>query len=154
MSEKFLDIAIQDDKSLLEACNFLHDGCLDISKIQYDETEGTWQAPFEREFLEDPSKIEYKRKYLIFSNVSFPIVHSVLTLKGVKTCRIEDKSKIQKYMFNKCRIKDGKYCFIFCEDMSIYITFSEKPAGNLKDHYFLEEKKSFLTIRKPFKNKT
>lgn len=151
MNEKFIDIAIQDDRSLLEACDFLHDGCLDISKIQYDEAEGTWQAYFEREFLEDPSKIEYERKYLIFNKVSFPAVHSVFTLKGVKTCRVEDKSKIQKYTFNECRIKDSTYRFIFCEDMSIYFTFNEKPAGNLKDHYFLEEKKSFLTIGKPFK---
>jgi hypothetical protein len=146
MDEKFLDIAIQDDESLLTACDYLHDSVLDLSKVQYNEAEGTWQAPFEREFLEDPSKIERKRKCLIFSKVSFPVVHSVLTLEGVKTCRVEDKSKIQRYMFNECRVKDGMYRFVFCENMTIYITFSEKPAGNLKDQHFLEEKKSISII--------
>ncbi|MCP4259353.1 MAG: hypothetical protein GY774_17860 [Planctomycetes bacterium] len=153
MNEKFFNITIQNDENLLEACDILHDGYLDISKIQYNEAAGAWEAPFEREYLEDPSKIEYERKYLIFNKVSFPAVHSVLSLEGVKTYHLEDKSKIQKFRFNECQIKNNTYKFAFCENMDIYFTFNEKPKGNFKDCYFLKERKSFLTIGKPFKNK-
>ncbi len=105
MNEKFLNINIENNETFLEACDVLHDAYLDISKIQYNENENIWEAPFEREFLEDPSKIEYQKKYLIFNKVSFPAVYSVLTLKDVKTYRIEDKSKIQIFTFNECRVK-------------------------------------------------
>jgi hypothetical protein len=150
MNEKFILINIENNETLLGACDVLHDAYLDISKIQYKENEGTWEAPFEREFLEDPLKIKYQRKYLIFNKVSFPVVHSVLSLRNIKTYKLEDKSRLQKYTFNECQIKNDIYRFDFCEDMIIYFTFNIKPMGNLKDQYFLEEKKSFLTIGKPF----
>jgi hypothetical protein len=153
MNEKFLTINIKNDETLLEACDVLHDGCLDISKIKYNEAAGTWEAKFERDFLEDPSKIKYKRKYLIFNKVSFPIVHSVLYLKGIKTYKIEDRSQIQNFTFNECQIKNSSYKFVFCENMTIHFTFNQEPKGTLDDQSFSKEGRFFLTIGKPFKNK-
>jgi len=55
MNDNLVTINISDDKSLLEACDILHDARCDLSTLQVDETNGAWKARFERLFFEDPS---------------------------------------------------------------------------------------------------
>lgn len=149
MTEKLININIHDDESLLKACDLLHDAHMDISDIKYNEAAGTLEASFECEYFEDPSKIENEKKYRIFNKTSFPMVHSVLFLEGIETYRIENKSKIENFSFNECRIKEDKYKFVFCENMVITITFKKEPSGYLKDLRYSDKKGSILTFGKP-----
>jgi len=76
---------------------------------------------------------------------------SELSLEGIKTFTIEDKSKIQIYSFNECQVKNNTYKFFFNEDMEITIIFEDKPKGSLADQKLLDKKGSFYKWRNPFK---
>lgn len=151
MNNNLVKIDITDDKSLLKACDILHDGYCDLSTVEYDKNAGTWKAIFEREFFEDPELMTFEPKFLFFHKVSFPMVKSELSLQGIKTYKIEDKSNIQNYSFSECQIKNKIYKFFFNEDMEMILTFEVSPKGNLIDHELLGKKGSFYKWRNPFK---
>ena len=151
MNNNLVKIDIVDDKSLLKACDILHDGYCDFSTVKYDENAGTWRAIFEREFFEDTQLMSYEPKLLFFHKVTFPMVISEFTLEGIKTYKIEDRSKIQIYSFNECRVKNNIYTFFFNEGMEINITFKDIPKGKLIDQELLDKKGSYYELRSPFK---
>lgn len=151
MNNNLVKIDIVDDKSLLKACDILHDGYCDLSIVKYDKNAGTWKAIFEREFLEGPELMTFEPKFLFFHKVSFPYVKSELFLRGIKTYKIEDKSNIQNYSFNECQIKNKIYKFFFNEAMEMTLTFEDPPKGNLMDKELLDKKGSFYQWRNPFK---
>lgn len=144
-------INISDDKTLLQATDFLHDGYCDLSTVQYDEDTGIWKAIFEREFFEDEKMMTSEPRFLFFNKVSFPMVKSEFILEGIKTYKIEDKSNIQIYSFNECQVKDNIYRFYFNENMEIIFTFNDTPKGNLTDKELLNKKGSYCIWRNPFK---
>ena len=151
MNNNLVKIAIVDNDSLLRACDIFHDAYCDLSTVKYDENNGTWKGIFEREFFEDPNLIMVEPKLLVFHKVSFPMAKSELSLEGIKTFTIEDKSKIQIYSFNECQVKNNTYKFFFNEDMEITIIFEDKPKGSLADQKLLDKKGSFYKWRNPFK---
>ncbi len=151
MNNNLAKIDIVDDKSLLNACDILHDGYFDLSTVKYDENAGTWRASFEREFFEDSELMTFKPKLLFFHKVSFPMALSDLSLGGIKTYRIEDKSNIQIYSFNECRIKNEIYKFYFNEDLELTFTFEDPPKGSLTDQKLLDKKGSLYKWKNPFK---
>ena len=153
MSNNFITINISDDKSLLEACDILHDARCDLSSLHVDEEKGLWKAIFEREFFEDPDIMTHERKLFIFTKTKFPIVKSELSLTGIKSYDIEDKSQIGIFTFNECQIKDNVATLFFCENMKMIIEFNNKPQGKITDITLLNKKGSMYTMGKWFKEK-
>lgn len=151
MNNNLVKIDIVDDKSFLKACDILHDGYCDLSTVEYDRDAGKCKAIFEREFFEDPELLTFKPKLLFFHKVSFPIAESELSLTGIKTFKIEDKSNIQNYSFNECQIKDKVYTLWFNEGLDIILTFDGSPKGYLVDHKLLDKEGSIFKWRNPFK---
>ena len=151
MTSNLVKIQISDDKSLLEACDILHDARCDLSTYEFDEKAGKWQATFKREFFEDPNLVKHEPRFIIFERHTFPLAESVLTIKGVKNCEIRDKSNIGIYTFNECQIKNNIYRFLFCEDMEMLLTFIRKPEGNLIDKKLLDTKSTMYSFRNPFR---
>ncbi len=151
MNSNFVKIEISDDKSLLHACDLLHDASCDISNYKFEEKTGLWQAVFEREFLEDPDLLTSKPKFIIFAKHLSPLAESILILKRVKSCNIIDKSHIGTYMFNECQVQAEEYRFLFCEDMEMIITFEDKPQGMLIDKKLLNKTISMYSLRNPFR---
>ena len=150
---KLIQIEITDDKSLLEACDILHDASFDLSTLKYDEDMGTLNALFKREFLEDPSLIKRERRFLLFEKISFPLIQSMLSLAGVQDFKIKDKSRIGTYMFLECEIVECSYQFVFCEDMKFTLRFEDNPKGYLSDEKLLDAKGTYYTFRNPFSRK-
>ncbi|MFH1905420.1 MAG: hypothetical protein ABIK53_07870 [bacterium] len=111
MNNNLVKINIVDDESLLKACDILHDGYCDLSKIKYNEANGTWKAVFKREFFEDIKLMNFEPKLLFFNKVTFPMVKSELTLEGIKTYKIEDRSNIQIYQRHTERKLDRSRVF-------------------------------------------
>ncbi len=139
MNAKLITIDITDDASLLEACDFLHDARCNLSTLQIDQANGTWKARFEREFFEDPSVMTHERKFFVFTKTTFPLVESELTFKGFSRCQIDDKSRIEIFTFNECRIDKNIATLHFCEDMRITVEFVDKPQGKLADLRLLDK---------------
>ncbi len=149
-----LDKIIGNDKSLFEACDYLHDASFDLDLLEYDKEKGLCKFKFEREYFEDENLIKYQPKLLFFIETSFPIIVSELVLENIKTLSIQDGSKIGRFTFNECKIKKSQYVFEFCEDMEIYIEFNENPKGYIKDKNILNKQHSYWSIRSLFsKNK-
>ncbi|MFH1232879.1 MAG: hypothetical protein V1651_03405 [Patescibacteria group bacterium] len=144
MNKNFVKINIINDKSFLNVCDLLHDGHCDLSTIEYNKNAGTLKVIFEREFFEDPKLITFEPRLLFFRKAIFPIVESELSLAGIKTYKIEDKSGIQIYSFNECQIKNKIYELVFNEGVSIILTFDDFPKGNLIDNKFLNKKGNIL----------
>jgi hypothetical protein len=150
MNTNLLHIDIVDDESLLRACDVLHDAYCDISSLQYDEKAGSVRVLFEREYFEDSQLLKYEPRLLMWK-VSFPMAKSELSLEGIKTFIIEDKSKIQIYSFNECQVKNNVFKLFFNENMEIAITFEDKPKGLLLDKDILDKMGSFYQWRNPLK---
>ncbi len=151
MDNKFVQLEITDQDSLIKACDLLHDARCDSSTVEMDLTKGFWTISFEREFFENPNLMQTKLCFFILTKHFFPLITSKLTFYNVLSYQIEDKSHIGKYMFNKCQIKDDIYELSFCEDMRMLLKFKNKPSGELRDLHLLQKKGSFFTFRNPFK---
>ena len=151
MNNDLVKIDIVDDKSLLKACDILHDAYCDLSTVKYDESAGTWRAVFEREFFENPELMTFEPKFLFFHKVTFPMVKAEFTLEGIKTYKIEDRSNIQIYSFNECQVQNNIYRFFFNEDMEIIFALKDTPKGKLTDKELLEKKGSLFKWRNLFK---
>lgn len=150
MKRDLLTIQIDDDQSLLRACDFLHDSLMDVASIKYDQADGTWTSTFEREYLEDPQQIRCVRRFGIFYKYTFPVTHCEFTLKGIRDCRIKGNPGKGLLTFIACEIKDSTYELSFCESMVILFRFEERPIGILKDHYFLEKEKTISSLGRYF----
>ncbi len=149
----FFEININSEDTLLKAFDVLHDAACDEDDIKYDSEKGTLDIIFEREFLEDPSKIKSHRVLLIFYKYEFPIVRSHLHLEGLKFCKMHSKDKsLKTHTFNECKVKRDKYVLYFCEVLEVEIGFESPISGFLKDMEFVEGKKwSSIGFRKtPF----
>lgn len=153
MNDNLVRIEIRDNDSLLEACDILHDARFDLSTLHVDEEGGVWNGRFEREFFEDPGLMNYQPKLFIFDKATFPLADSELTLNGIKSYSIEDKSRIGIYHFNECEITGEVVTLLFCEDMKMILTFQDKPQGRLVDHKLLDKMGSFYLFRNPFRRK-
>jgi hypothetical protein len=153
MNNNLVKIIIVDNESLLRACDILHDAYCDLSRVEYDENNGTWKGIFEREYFEDSKLMELEPRFLFFHKVNFPMAKSELSLQGIKTYKIVGKSNIQIYSFNECEIKKNIYRFVFNESMEMTFTFKEAPKGNLIDQELLPKKGSIYKWRNPFKNR-
>ncbi len=145
-----MHIEINDDKALMKACDLLHDAKFDLIKMKYDQEGKKWEGIFKREFFEDPTLIESKRKFIIFSRHAFPMAEAVLTLNEVASITVVDKAKIEIFTFNECQQQRGNYRLVFCEDMEILINFVSQPKGYFRDIKLLDEKGSLLTFRDKF----
>ena len=147
MNNNLVLIKISDDKTLMKACDLLHDAKFDLTQMEYDHEGRKWTGVFKREFFEDPTLIETNRKFIIFSRHTFPMVETVLTLDEVANITVSDKAKIEVFTFNECQHQSTKYRLIFCEDMEIVIEFVSQPKGHFRDIKLLDEKGSMLTFR-------
>jgi hypothetical protein len=150
MNDKLIQIEITDHESLMNACDLLHDARFDLAGLEMDREAGSWNASFEREYFEDASLLQSRRRLLLFTKYTFPLVMSKLVLREVASCGIEDKSRIGTYTFNECRLKDKAYELVFCEDMKMTIRFKDRPYGELRDLSLLSKKGSFLALGSPF----
>jgi len=154
MNNNLVTIEITDDASLLEACDILHDARCDLSTLHVDLENGVWNAIFEREFFEDPGVMTHERKLLVFTKTTFPLAETELTLSGVKSYQIEDRAKIEIFMFNECQIEGNVATLYFCEDMKMTIEFENKPQGKLVDLRLLDKTGNmYCTGRTGFKEK-
>jgi hypothetical protein len=153
MNNNLVRIDIIDNESLLKACDILHDAYFDLSTVEYDENNGIWKAIFEREYFENSKTMQTEQKFLFLTKVTFPLAKSELSLGGIKTYKIEDRSNIRIYSFNECQVKKHIYKFLFNEDMEITITFQDKPKGSLVDQELLDKKGSYYRWSNPFKRK-
>ena len=154
MNVNLVTIEINDNDSLLEACDILHDSRCDLSTLEVDKEKGIWKATFEREFFEDPNVITHERKLFVFTKTTFPLAETELTLIGVKSYEIEDKAKIKLFMFNECQIEKNVATLYFCEDMKMTIEFENKPRGNLVGMKLLDKTRSmYCTGRTGFMEK-
>ncbi len=151
MTDKLVKIEIRDHESLMEACDLLHDAQCDVSGLEVDQTAGCWEAPFEREFFEDPNLIQSRRSLLLFTRYTFPLVSSHLTLRNVATYEIRDRSRIGTYTFDECCLRGDTYELLFCEDMEMVLRFRDKPCGELRDLSLLSRKGSLFGFRTPFR---
>jgi hypothetical protein len=144
------EINITSEETLLRAFDVLHDATCDEDDIKYDSEKGILDIIFDREFLEDSSKISVRRVLFIFHKFEFPIVKSHLHLEGLNFCKMHSKDKsLKTHMFNECRIKQNKYILYFCEVLEMEIGFKSSITGYLKDIKFVEGKKgSFVQFRK------
>ncbi len=129
----------------------MHDARFEVSLISFNNNVGLWKGRFEREFLEDKELITNESKLIIFNKVTVPLIDSELTLKGIKNYKINDKSKINRYTFNECKIVNNIVVFKFCEDMDITLIFEDEPRGRLIDFGLLNTKSTFYHFRNPFK---
>lgn len=152
MNKNLVNIQIEDEKSLLEACDLLHDARCDLSTLEVNESEGTWCVKFEREFFEDPTLMKSAPFLFIFTKYTFPHVESQLKLKGIKNYKIIDKSNIGTYTFNECQRHNKVYKLLFCENMEMEITFGEHPSGQLNDLTLLNKEGSYTSFRNPFRS--
>jgi len=143
-----VDVKITDEKSLLNACDLLHDARFELSSVSFDQAKGMWKATFTREFFEDPNLMQAKRAFLIFTRHTFPLAESVLELAGVASQNVEDRSQIGTFMFNECRPVKGAYHLVFCENMEITLVFCQQPAGRLRDLRLLDHKGTYLSFGK------
>ena len=153
MNNNLVRIDIIDNESLLKACDILHDAYCDLSTVEYDENNGIWKAIFEREYFENSKTMQTEQKFLFLTKVTFPLAQSELSLGGIKTYKIENRSNIRIYSFNECQVKKNIYKFLFNEDMEITITFEDKPKGSLVDQELLDKKGSYYRWSNPFKRK-
>ena len=145
-----LDINITDDKSLINACDYLHDASFDLDMIEYDKKNGICKLKFEREYFENESLRTYKPKLLFFQKVFYPLISSEMILESIKSLNIHDTAKIGIFTFNECQVKQSKYQLQFCENMEISLEFKDKPIGSLKDLELLNKKGSFWSLKNPF----
>ena len=153
MNDHLVRIEIRDNDSLLEACDILHDARFNLSTLHVDEEIGVWNGRFEREFFEDPGLMNYQTKLFIFEKATFPLADSELTLNGIKSYIIEDRSRIGIYHFNECEIAGEAVTLLFSEDMKMILTFQDKRQGRLVDHKLLDKTGSFYLFRNPFRKK-
>lgn len=148
-----VDIKITNEKSLLNACDLLHDARCDLSSVNFDQAKGTWRATFTREFFEDPNLMQAKKVLFIFTRHTFPLAESVLELVGVTSQKIEDRSQIGTFMFNECQLVKGAYHLVFCEDMEITLVFRQQPAGRLRDLRLLDRMGTYLSFGNRFRRR-
>jgi len=154
MNDNLIAIDIVDEQTLLKACDLLHDAKFDKSDMQIDRDAGVLTAIFEREFFEDPDLMQHERKWWFFIKTTFPIAKTQLTLRDISSIKEEDKSKIGKYMFNECKMKNNIATLWFCEDMKIIVEFNDKPRGKFADIELLDKTGNMLTTGvKEFKEK-
>ena len=146
MNSNLVTIEINDDESLLEACDLLHDAQFDISTLQVDIDTRVWKARFKREFFEDPDAMIHKRKLLFFIKSTFPMAETELTLTGLRSYRIEDNANIGTFMFNECQVNGHVTTMHFCEDMKMILEFEGTPQGKLVDLRLLDKTGSMWTI--------
>ncbi|HVP35359.1 MAG TPA: hypothetical protein VMT04_00050 [Terriglobales bacterium] len=136
------EIIINSEKILLKAFDILHDAACYENDIKYDSKTEALDIIFEREFFEDPSKINTRPALLIFEKVEFPIVKSNLHLEGLDFYRIHSKDKsLKTHSFNECKIKPNRFLLYFNEVLEIEIGFKSSIIGSLKDIEFVEGKK-------------
>jgi hypothetical protein len=132
-------ITICDDKSLLSACDTLHDASFDLSSLSHDKDCQTCSMTFERELSDYPDLIQTQPKLFFFEKISYPLVKSTLILNNIRSIDIIDKSHIGTYTFLGGFSQDGIYTFQFAEDFLINITHEGKPKGSLVDNEFLNK---------------
>ncbi len=139
MSVNLKTINIDNNETLLLACDYLHDSSFDISSLSHDKEHQTCSMIFKREFSADPSLIQRKPFFFFFEKVFYPLVESVLTINGVKSVEITDKARIGTYTFNKYSNQGDKFTFEFCENMQIDIILESQPHGSMVDQKFLNK---------------
>jgi hypothetical protein len=152
MNASFAAIDICDKTSLLKACDLLHDARFDCTHAEFHGQAAIWRAVFIREFFEDASLVS-EQCGIIFTTLTYPMVESILELRGVTGCDTRDRSGIGSYTFNECQVSHDKYRFLFCENMEVVITFAGKPSGSLRDVRLLDERRSCSVLRNPFRRK-
>ncbi len=153
MKSNLIAFDIEDNASLLEACDLLHDARFDLSTLQVDINAGIWKAGFEREFTEDETLLKHELKMFIFEKTTFPLADSELILTGIRNYIIEDKSGIEIYQFVECRIAGFAATLFFAENMKIILEFQNKPNGSFIDHRLLNKEASVYCFRNPFRKK-
>lgn len=151
-SNKLVAIQIQDQVSLLEACDILHDARFDLSKAKFDAQTGVWSAVFIREFFEDPALMQEQDRLLV-TRFTFPMAECTLELSGLKGCDVQDRSRIGTYTFNECQPSANGYRLVFCENMEIVFTVHGEPKGKLRDVKLLNELGSYWSFRNPFRKR-
>jgi hypothetical protein len=147
-NNKLIYMEINNEESLLNACDLLHDAYFDLSTMTYNNRERKWLGKFKREFFENPDLIQSRRKFLFFTEHTFPMADTFLSLEQVAKIRINDRARIEIFTFNECRRENGKYVLYFNEAMEMEIKFDGTPRGYLKDTKLLDERGSFLAFGK------
>ncbi len=147
MTSNLVSIQIVDEKTLLDACDLLHDSKFDLTKSTYDSKARIWKGTFKREFFEDPTLMTSKRKFIFLTKHIFPMAEASLTIKNVESINVVDKADIEEFTFNECQPEKNAYRLIFCEDMEIELNINGRPNGKFKDIQVLEEKGSLVTFR-------
>jgi hypothetical protein len=136
------EIKINSEETLLDAFDVLHDAACDENDIKYDPEKGTLDIIFDRDFMEDTSRLSVRRVLFILHRVEFPIVKSRLHLEGIDFCKINSNdNSLGTHTFNACEVKDDKYLLYFCEVLEMELGFKSPVAGYLKDMEFIEGKK-------------
>jgi hypothetical protein len=152
MNANLVSIDICDEKSLLNACDILHDARFDLGSAKFDAQVATWNAIFIREFFEDATLVT-ERRGIVFTSFTYPMAESVLELDGVADYSVRDRSHIARHTFSECQVRRGKCRLFFCEGMEIVLTFKERPSGCLRDVRLLEEHGARRVLRNPFRRK-
>jgi hypothetical protein len=148
VSTQLCNIEIVDETSLFKACDLLHDARCDLSKVTFDESTKKASLVFEREFFEEASLIKSERRFL--TRYSFPLAESVLELCGIPNFEAHDTQGIGIYMFNEIRKNGSVYNLVFCENMSISISFIDQPKGKLNDIRLLPKEGKLFSTWKMF----
>ncbi|MFH0889044.1 MAG: hypothetical protein V1871_07555 [Planctomycetota bacterium] len=148
------EISINSEESLLKSFDFLHDASCNQEDVKYDQEKGTLDIIFNRDFLEDPTKITTRRVFLIFHEFEFPIVKSYLHLESLMSCKIfsNDKS-LTRDTFTECKKKKNKYILWFNLGLEIELDFKSSINGYLRDVEFVHGKTgSFMHFKSKLKN--
>jgi hypothetical protein len=126
-----VNIQISDYETMHKVCNELHDSEFNLESAFYDEKEYVWEGKFFRPNYDDKEHIRTERKYLIFKKHIYPTYETILQIKNIAMVKVNDKSHIVLFTFNKCMKIYNGYRLLFNEDMYIDLICDGEPSGEM-----------------------
>lgn len=141
-------LPIVDFSSLEQACSDLRESRFDLDNMSFDLTQGVWEGKFIRP-MDDPSRWETRRKFLLWSRRYFPLIETVLRLRKIGSKRVNDRARIGIYTFSEVQATPTGCSLKFHEEMEIELDFDGDAQGELVDERMLDRRgyvKSFLLI--------
>ncbi len=121
--------AVSDPSCIQELLEPLIECCFDLDQFTYDSEEGTCSGVFFNEVKGPNADIVQRTLWSTEERVFFS--RSILTLRGVQSCEIEDHSEIGRYSYEGCEQDGNRIDIVFIEDMKIRICFRPDMSAEL-----------------------
>ena len=129
---------------LRSECSRLHDCPFDLAAASFDPGAGIWRGVFVRP-VDDPARFVKQRIFLLLTRHYFPLLETVVTLRGVEDVLVQDRAGIGTYTFNNVQRIPSGCRFVFNEDLEIDVTFQDQPRGEFRDERELSDRRGYVT---------